>query len=41
MNKEYGKITPAQFRGFVDQLPEFQSKVEDLRKFMQDTPGEK
>lgn len=41
MSKEYGKLTASQFRSFVDQLPAFQSKAEDLRKFMQDTPGEK
>lgn len=41
MPKEYGKLTPAQFRGFVDQLPTFQGKAEELRKLMQDTPGER
>lgn len=41
MEKEYRKFTPTQFRRLVDQLPEFQSKAEELRKFMQDTPDEK
>lgn len=41
MEKEYVKITPAQFRGFVDQLPTFQDKAEELRKLMQETLGEK
>lgn len=41
MEKEFGKLTPAQFRVFVDHLPEFRSKADDLRQFMQDTPGEK
>lgn len=41
MTKEYGKLTAAQFRGFVDQLPFFQSQAEEMRKAMRDAPRER
>ncbi|MES2191588.1 MAG: hypothetical protein V4454_15825 [Pseudomonadota bacterium] len=41
LNKEYGKLTAAQFRGFVDQLPLFQGQAEEMRKAMRDTPKER
>lgn len=41
MTKAYGKLTPAQFRGFVDQLPTFQAAAEEIRQLMQDTPDAK
>lgn len=41
MKKEYGKLTAAQFRGFVDQLPLFQSQAEEMRKTMRATPKER
>jgi len=40
-NKEYGKLTAAQFRSFIDQLPVFQAIAQDMRKLMQDTPDSK
>ena len=40
MTKQYGKLTPAQFRILVDQLPALESTAANLRKFMQGTPGE-
>ena len=41
MQKEYGKLTPAQFRTFVDQLPAFQTMAEELRELTQHTSNEK
>lgn len=41
MTKKYGKLTSAQFRSFVDQLPAFQSMAEEMRKLMQDTSDAK
>jgi len=41
MTKEYGKLTPIQFRGFVDQLPTFQRKADEMDKVMQEVPEER
>ena len=41
MQKQLGKITPFQFRTFVDQLPMFQNMAKDLQKLMKETPEEK
>jgi len=41
MDKEYGKLTTAQFRGFVDQLPTLQRMAELLRKEMEALPEAK
>ena len=40
MQKEYGKLTAAQFRGFVDKVPEFQTMAAVLQKELQDLPKE-
>ena len=38
MQKEYGNLTAAQFRGFVDKVPEFQNMALLLRNALQDLP---
>jgi len=41
MEKEYGKLTADQFRALVDLLPELQGKARDLKRDMQEVPGER
>ena len=41
MKKEFGKLTPAQFRSFVDQLPTFQRMTNEMGKLMQELPDAK
>lgn len=36
--KKVRKAHPAQFRGFVDQLPVFQRMTDHMGKFMQELP---
>jgi hypothetical protein len=41
VNKQYGKLTAAQFRGFIDELPNFQRQAEEMRKAMRDASNER
>ena len=41
MPKEYGKLTADQFRGFIDQLPQFREMAKEMKSLLRSTSEEK